>query len=557
MWLLVGLLAALGLVGLMYRPTGSSVTATLPDLGDPALNSWILSWETHALVDEPTNFFEGNIFYPDTEAIKYSEIMLPIVPLFGITAALSGNPVLAYNVATLGLALFCLGTTYFLAKRMVGGLCAVVAALSFSFSGYVFMHQGHVQLLTLGFFPLAFLTLFRALDRRRLRDGVWLGVASALLTLGSFYYGAIWFLCLFVLVGVDLIRSRQPDRGWWYTLTTALAVIAVTVGPIAAVYAEFNSRVPFDREVGGLGLNAIDFLTPAPGSFLYEGLLNWAVARQPAGIGEHGFFVGFVVMALALLGFVLLVSRRHPRPGQGSPDRALYELRLLATAGVVSLIVAFGPEAKGVPMPFRLLAEYVPGFDGIRAASRLAVPALLAAAVLAAWGLNRLTSSISPAYRILTVAVVSAAILAEMWVAPIRVDVPGTEPIRAVLASSPPGAVVELPMREVADTAFAYTEGPRLLASIGDWRPRFNGYSGGSPPGYFADISVISQFPEPEALRLLTNLDLRYVVLHGAENQAHGSYSFAQVDEILDSLPVTARATRFGSDWLVDLRPDG
>ena len=220
----------------------------------------------------------------------------------------------------------------------------MIAALSFSFSGYVFMHQSHLQLLTLGFFPLAFLALFRALEKQRVRDGVWLGVASALLTLGSFYYGAIWFVCLFVLVVVDLIRRRRPDREWWYTMSAALAVIVATVGPVAVVYAEFNSRIPLNRDVGGWGLNAIDFLTPAPGSLIYEGLMVWAASRQPTGIAEHGFFVGFVVMALSLVGFIFLISStRKDVSAETSHDRSRYELVLFAVAGAVALLSLWGP----------------------------------------------------------------------------------------------------------------------------------------------------------------------------------------------------------------------
>ena len=486
---------------------------------------------------------------------RYSELILPVVPLFGIVAAISGNPVFAHNIAIIGLATFCMVATWLLARRLVGGLYAVIAAVSFSFSGYVFMHQSHLQLLTLGFFPLAFLALFRALDMRRVRDGIWLGLASALLTLGSFYYGAIWFVCLFGLVVVDLIRRRRPDRGWWYTMSAALAVIAVTVGPVAVVYAEFNSRIPFNRDVGGWGLNAIDFLTPAPRSLIYEGLVDWAAARQPTGIGEHGFFVGFVVIALSLVGFIFLIARRKDLSAETSHERSRYELVLLGLAGAVALLIALGPEAKGVPMPFQLLADYVPGFDSIRAASRLAVPALLAVAVFAAYGLGRLSSSASPGIRLVIVVLVSSAILLEMWVEPIRTDVGGREPVRAALAASPPGAVVELPMREVLDPEFAYAEGPRLLASIGDWRPRFNGYSGGFPPGYFEDISVISEFPDEQALQRISDLGLRYVVLHGAAVESTASYSFDQVDRILDGLPTTTRVRRVGADWIVDLQP--
>jgi len=550
-------LMGVGFVALMYQPTTASLERTLPwNLGDPALNTWILGWESHALIQDVGHFFDGNIFHPYGDATKYSELILPVVPLFGLLSLLTASPIVAHNVVLLCLAVLCVVSTYLLARRLTGPLEAGVAAVSFSFSGYVFMHQGHLQLLTLGFFPLAFLALFRALESRRARDGLWLGISTALVTTGSFYYGAIWMVILITVVLVDLIKLRKPDRQWWGAVAVAAGVTAVLVGPIAYVYAAFQNAVPFTREVGGLGLNPIDFLTPAPGTLVYEGLLEWAVSRQPTGIVEHGFFLGVVVTALAVVGGILFVRTLVGRKRESSAGRARYEMGLLAIGGFISLLIAVGPEVMGVPMPFRLLSEVVPGFDDIRAASRLAVPGLLAVAIFAAWGLQRLLGRIGSEQRLVIVGLIASAVLLEMWVEPTRVEVEAPEPVRQVLASSPPGAVIELPMRGVADHEFAFTEGPRLLASIGDWRPRFNGFSGGFPPGYLEALAVMLSFPEPDSLERMTELDIRYVLLHGAERASPDTYTFSQIGDILEDLPASSSVIGVGDAWLVDLTPD-
>jgi 4-amino-4-deoxy-L-arabinose transferase-like glycosyltransferase len=546
---------ALALVLVMHRPTFASLVNTLPgDLGDPTLAAWILSWEAHALVSEPSRFFDGNMFHPYGEAIKYAEMMLPLLPFFAIIYWLSGQPVFAYNLVVLGLAVLCFVTTYLLAKRLTDAWTAVVAAVSFTFSGFVFMHQSHLQLLTLGFFPLAFLALFNALERRRTADGVWLGLCTALLTMSAVYYGAIWFICLIVVIAVDLVRIRRPDKDWWRTLISAGVVVALLVGPYAYVYASFQSRIPYVRSVDGLGLNPIDFLTPAPGSVVYAGLSRWATARQPTGVFEHGFFIGFVIMALALGGAILITRSILSRKERGSGSRARYEISLLAAAGAVSMLLAIGPEVLGLPMPFRLLQSWVPGFDKLRPVSRLAVPALLAAAMLAAWCLQRLLSRSSPELKRLAVGLVASAVLLEMWVTPLKAEVPAPEPIRQLLlAEDPQGAVLELPMRQTIDPRFPFVEGPRLLASIGDWRPRFNGYSGGLPPEYPADVQTLSQFASAPALERVDELGIRYVILHGAETPTEAAYSFAQVDDILGSFPDGSSIIRAGDDWLIDL----
>lgn len=548
----------LALVSLMYQPTSESLTTTLPwNLGDPALNTWILSWEWQALTSRPLELFQGNIFHPYGDAIKNSETMLPLVPVFGVIEWASGSSIVAHNVLILILAGFSVLTTYLLGRRVVGPLEAGVAAVAFSFSGYVFMHQSQLQLLTLGFFPLAFLLLLRALERQELRDGIWLGVSSALLTTASLYYGSIWFLCLLTVVLADLIRRRRPPRSWWRTLAVAGGVIAATVGPIAYVYARFQSEGQLFREVGGLGLNPIDFLTPSPTTLVYPALFEWASERQPTGVVEHGFFLGFTVLALAIIGTVLFIRSGISKSHQQFKSRTEYELGFVGLAAIVSIVVAVGPEALGVKLPFGLLADWVPGYDAIRASSRLAVPGLLGLALFAAWALKRLLAKSSLERSLTVVTLVTAIILVELWATPLRAEVGEPDAVRQLLLGQPAGPVVELPMRLSLDPQLAFLEGPRLLESIGDWRPRFNGYSGAFPPGYLEEARILMRFPSTESIDRMYELGIRYVVLHGGEEKEEGSsYSEQELSRILDSLPPGARAARSGDDWLVDLEAD-
>ena len=552
---MVGVSLAVVVVVFMYGARMDSVSSTLPwNQGDPALNTWILDWESHALVNEPARFFEGNIFHPFGEAIKYSEMMLPLIPLFGLVDALSGNPILAHNLSILALSLLCLISTYRLALRLVGGMASIVAAVSFTFSGYVFMHQSHLQLLTLGFFPLAFLALFRLLERQRVRDGVWLGVCSALLTTASFYYGAVWFVCLGVVLLVDVFRLRWPGRGWWASVGWAAALSIVLIGPFAYVYGSFQSEVGFLRDPTGFELRPLDFVTPAPGSVVYGDLFQWSIARQAPAAVEHGFFLGFAVIALAAIGIVMFATDPDNRAGVHGERRIRYELMLLMIAGLVSLTVAIGTHLFGVPLPLHFLREWVPGFDAMRAVARLAVPLSLAISIMAAWGLNRMLRGRTPDVAVLVIALVTSVVLAELYVEPLTTAIAARPDVMEALAGSPEGAMVELPMREVFDAEFALGEGPRLLASLGDWRPRFNGFSGSVPDGYMDYVEVLNRFPDDGSIRAVDELGLRYVVLHGGASHTDLTYSFEEIETALGSLPDDATFDRYGDSWLVDMR---
>ena len=547
-------LGGLALILFMHQ-TSLDTMSTLPsNLGDPSLSTWILSWEWHAITSEPARFFQGNMFHPFGDAIKYSELMLPLVPVFGPISTLSGDPILGINLTMLGLSLLSFIATYMLARRFTGSCAAVLAAVSFTFSGYVFMHQSHLQLLTLGFFPLGFLALFRVLEYRRMRDGVWLGVCSALLTTGSFYYGAIWFVCIGVVLIADAIRLRIPGRDWWVSVGASVAVSVLFLGPIAYVFFQFQAEVPFVRDTAGYGLRPLDFLTPAPGSLIYSELLDWTAANRTGGAVEHGFFLGLVTPALTAIGGVSLLAESWSRRPRGQlQDYRRREMWWMVLAGIVALSVAVGPSLFGVPLPLHFLRTFVPGFDAMRAISRLAVPGLLTASLLAALSLDRLIRGRSADSRLILAAVVISVVMLEMYVEPITVEISDPPEVIIVLSEAAGGAVVELPMRETFDAQFALMEGPRLLASVGDWRPRFNGYSGGVPPGYMEYVTILNQFPAPGALAALDDLGIRYVVLHGGDERTEATYSRSDIDGILAALPVGASFDRYGDDWLIDL----
>src|SRR5205807_10036855 len=124
---------------------------------DPALITWILAWGSHALVTSPWTFFDANIFWPHPSTLAYSDTLLPLVPVFGVLHFITNSWSLSINIISLLLVPLNLFATYALARRITRRTdAAVLGALAFGFSAYVFAHWGHVQLQTLGLLPLAF-----------------------------------------------------------------------------------------------------------------------------------------------------------------------------------------------------------------------------------------------------------------------------------------------------------------------------------------------------------------------------------------------------------------
>ncbi len=560
---LVGLLFV-GFVVLMIRPTPGSLGQPFVDLGDPLLLRWSLSWSAHAVFTDPFHLFDANIFWPHGSSLAYTDSLLVLVPPFELLRLLGASDGLAFNLVVLGLFMVALAGTYSLVRWLTGRAdAAIIAAVAYTFGAYTLAHISHAQLLLLGFFPVGFLLLFRLLDDRSTRNAVLFGLMNVAILLGALYYAAIYGVCVAVIViGYVLVRKFRPGAGLLRSLAVAGPITLLAL-PFLWPYFSLDKTRPLVPE---WGLKPADVVTPAFGSYLYGGL-DANAASRPARV-EHTFFPGFGVLALAAVGLVVIivitVGRRRVQTRRAADtagvvraDRLVY-LWLLVAAGVVSVVLALGPEVSGVTMPFRVLYDFVPGFDGIRVASRLAVPGLLALAVLAATGFGAITWRWRGGVAAVA-AVVVGGFLLELAAPITHVTLPTDHATLAVyeaLERKPDGAVVELPIMDPGmQPAWAFVEAPRMVYATTDWKARFNGYSGDFPDEYLADREQLNTFPAPEALATAHRLRIRYAILHLGTSAGVPQLSDVQADAIIRDLPPGARVERQGRAWLIDLGP--
>jgi hypothetical protein len=569
----------LGLTALMLRPSWHSLDRTVPDLGDPVLYIWALAWGGHAIFAQPLHLFSANIFWPHPLTLAYTDSLLVLVPPFGLVRLLGGSWALALNLTMVGLLVASQASTYLLAYWLTARRdAAVLAAIAFTFSSFLFVHFGHTQLLLLGLFPLCFYLLFRTLEERSIGRSTLLGVANVAMLTGALYYAAIYAVCVTVIVaGWLFLHRRDLSRRLLYCLLVAGGITLLAV-PTLIPYARLNQ----ERAIGpGSGLRATDLITVAPGSVLYPGLDHAASKR--GGRTEHTYFPGFSTALLALVGMgALLVYRRRGRTEPPVPDRASITpvaavqpraehrpddpvvagrrqyIWLLVAAGGASLVLALGPEVHGITMPFQLFHDYLPGFKAIRAIPRLVMPAMLTGALLASIGFSWLTRRL----RVRTATVLAAAVATFMlleFAAPVhRVELPTNQATLAVyyeLARRPPGALVELPMagRYTPLHEWPFVEAPRMVYGTIDWHNRVNGYSGSIPNDYLTNITVFNSFPSRNSLDAARRLKLRYVVLHTGRFAGYPQYTNANARAIVAALPANATAKRYGNSWLIDL----
>ncbi len=247
-------------------------------------------------------------------------------------------------------------------------------------------------------------------------------------------------------------------------------------------------------------------------------------------VWEQAALVGNVLLCAALGGAGWLAV--SPRARAAARWLVRSAPAFFALAALAAAWLSFGPyvETKGFrltgPSIYVWLYRYLPGFDGLRAASRFAMLAVFCLSVLAGYGaamvaqVRRIGGGLLPALGVLFL--VEAASL-PMPTAPLewarRDTATPARPVSAgeltrlydFAARLPPSAVViELPFGELFDETRA------VFFTTLHRHPLVNGYSGGFPSSYEARRSALDQLPahQTEAWEALSRSGATCAVVH-------------------------------------------
>ena len=517
---------------LLFRLLPTPFTAVPMDVGDPLLNAAILHWNATVtpLTERWWNFPS---FFPAPGVTTFTEHLLGIWPLASPVIWLTGNPVLAYNVAfalsfpMAGLAMFAL--VRYLTGSSAG---AFAAAIAFAFAPYRANQLSHLQMLSTWGMPLALLGLHQYVGAGRRAGLAWFGLGwlvSALSNGYSIVFFGVYLVCWLLWFGTArTTRARLP------AVILTLLVVSLPLAPVLLHYASAHAYYGFTRSIDEIILYSSDLtgiISASPTApvaarlvrtlheegavfpgFAAVALAAWAVARGlPAGGGSRApRAFGKVALALAALFFIAAVVgwQTHVRVDMWivrlSLSRPWKPLALAlvclvaalpsfprvraafvsgnavffyAASAVLTWVLCLGPQVRFNKEVLLSQAPYawlthLPGVTALRVPSRFWMMATLSLAVLVGFAVARLVASGRRTPRVIA-AIAVAAMLAEGWM-----DI-GIAQVDLRIARPPAGItapVLELPAGAVAEDVAA-----EFRAVLGGYST-LNGYSGNRPP---------------------------------------------------------------------------
>jgi hypothetical protein len=581
-------------------PLARQMQHTLISWGDPVFQAWTIAWNWHALTTGPLSIFDANVFYPWRNTLAYSDHLFGQTLLVLPVIAVTGNGILANNVAVLLAFILSALAMYLLVYDMTGNRAAgILAGIAYAFAPSRMAHLEHLHLLSAQWMPLALLSLRRIVrqehvntelpprqastmsdrlgvlvDRARSVSGkrwyLLLGVAFLMQGLSGVYFLYFTFVMLLIAGGVYLaLAISDYDWGVVRRLLLAAGVCAVAgllLIPTLWPYQRVHDDLGIERttaEVTAWSANTRDYLAVWPRNRLY----NEALDRNFRHI-EQALFPGLFVVLLGIAG---LTNRRAGR------DRWVL-LAIVLGAFILSLGLSREFAGRVWTLPYQIFYDYVPGFRAIRVPARLGLLALVGLAGLAGLGIDQLWRVARDELRFFTwypdrlyrQPVMLALLLFSLplgWVgleSVNRMELPDPLPTERVRAdynwiADNPAPTLELPMGD-GPVASSWPN----FWSMYHWNQVVNGYSGIVPPTYYPFRERMREFPSDDALWLLQGIGVENIILHGAspvDARAALEAAIAERAELTLRLPgVDAVYTLEPNPWmweLADLIPVG
>jgi hypothetical protein len=466
-------------------------TLSRNDNGDTVLNEWTLAWIAHQAPRAPLSLYDANIFHPERDTLAYSEAMIVQSAMAAPLLWLGASPVLAYNLVLLaGFTLTAWTACLVIARWTDDWAAGVLAGILAGFNAHTISRLPHLQAQHGEFLPLALFALDQVLRDPRFASAVRLALWFVLQALTSVY---LLVFTAFGLAAGALVRSEtwKPDRLRSILLAAGMASLALA--PFLVPYWRAYADQGLTRTLADARLYSAswaDYLT-TPGRLHGE---SWSFLFTSS--STTSLFPGIAALSLTAFAIASKIAIRDARA------------RLCLALGACGFLLSLGPSLPG----YALLYRAIPLLHAVRAPVRFGYLAVIAAALLAGFGLAAIRRTWSERASGAIAAVALALAVLEPFRAPLYL--PKADPIRPIYRElrNVPGAVVaELPLPH---PWAIFHNAKYMLNSTQHWKPMVNGYSGFVPSSYRQHYDQLASFPDERSIAALRHLGVTHMFVH-------------------------------------------
>jgi len=546
-------------------------------------NIWYLEWYKDALLNlNSSPLFQPDIFYPDGWSLGLTTLPPFFPALMAPVTALLGS-VTTYNLMIIASMVGAAFGVYLLV-RAVGG-----SALGGIFAGTAYAFYPNRQVYLGGFLnlllasmclPWMVLALYQAVNEPHKRSR-WLVLAVLAYTLSiaaawQYIYIATFTLAIFGLLYV-LPAVWRDWRAWVRPLVLAALLFLFTTAPLLLAGLYYRQRLgstvafPLDDLVHS-SVSIERFLVPSALNPLFM-----RVAREifPLRNGEDGVVAfGFAVIVLAVVGLIYAKIGRVTKVAFAGlaiigilfmmgPFLQLHGEPVTSSAAWLRNLDTLIPEMTvepgqyKLPMPALLIYKLVPPLQAFHHFGRLGVVVTLCLGVLASLGLTIIQNRCSRRTGMIIGLVALLLLLIEV----------NPQPQSWITAMDGMQRDVDIWLQE-QDEQKVIMEYPiwysfsaqSLYYALAHEQKMVHGYSIISPR-FLETREILKQWPSDEAIDLLDEFGVDYVLMHIQEG--YDDYERDRLPAVLDSgrvaligyFPRTAEAQELPSYWNGRIQP--
>ena len=497
--------AYVALTIVMALPFSLSPGSTiLGDVPDAHMYLWTLGWDAYALLHQPLHIFDANIYYPYANTLAYSENLLGSAIVSSPIIWLTGNILLGTNIAALLSCVLCGLGAYFLARRLhigIGG--AFVCGVIFAFAPPRFVRMGQLHMTAMQWMPFCLAFLHTYFERGRRRD-------------------------LLAAVGCFSLQALSSGHGAAYL---TLATIALLAWQFA-----LGAPIAFRQRLRDFGVAGAYLIAPAV----------WVMLPYRLSQSEAGLRRGYLSDALPNFeSFLASPSRFHEflqlkliGPFERGPDAYLFPGLLVLPLAAIALfswparrrlrenfvifylLIAIVSTLMFISWPFQIWesVHWLPALNFIRIPSRFILVTMMALAVLAGAGVDRIAIRLSRSSAAAAAAVIATLLLAEYSTypfqgVPFEINPPAID--RWLDTRPKPFVIAEVPapgFDKIGELERHQTRS--MLHATAHWQKTIHGYSSLRRPFHDRLYGVMPGFPDAKSIAGLQEAGVNYIVVH-------------------------------------------